>query len=388
MLTAVAASLMVLASSAQAGTSYLFEIEGVSAVPGKNYIPVTSTQPINLENSTLLVIQDGGSECENKWLPTGQVYTLISTTGGLSGTLGQEVEGREVEVPDGGEAELPLQGHDCERSPFGGFPFKEGEKREALQINYHETGSMQSVTATVVHGSPIPVSAVHVSGTPPVLVTNQPATVTAAIETSSGSPSGAVEFRRNPSVFSEEANPVCTNRPVIRHGSSFAATCRTSFAHSEVGAGGSPFLNLATAEFTPSPGENLLGSRGGTQKIQVAPGATTTAVQTSSKRPRVNTKVIYTAIVTPSYRGPNRPNGFVEFLDGGLPIGSCTAQQLVHDVFSSKATCETSYPAPGAHLITAVYTPAFPGRLTEDYEDFLGSVSQPRSVTVRPAKRH
>ncbi len=378
MLTVVAVSVMVLASSALAepvgpkGIAYQFEIEGVAAIPGKNYKPVTSTQPINLENSTLRVAQLGGGVCENQWLPTGQVYTLISTTAELSGTLVGTLEG--VEVPDGGELEFPLEGHDCGRFP------KEGEKREALQINYHETGPVQSVTATVVHGSPIPVSAVEVSGKPSAPVTNQPVTVTATIETSSGAPSGTVEFVRISSEFTEEPpGPACVDRPVIRRGSSFTARCRASFSTAEVGAGGSPFLHLVSAIFTPSPGESLLGSSGGTD-LAVKPGPATAVVRGSNQRPRVNTKVTFTAIVTPSYIGPNRPNGSVEFLDGGQPIASCAAQQLVHDAFSSKAICETSYSAPGTHVITAVYTPKG--------GEFLGSMSQPRSVTVRPAKGH
>ena len=69
------------------------------------------------------------------------------------------------------------------------------------------------------------------------------------------------------------------------------------------------------------------------------------------------------------------PSGTVRFLDEGIPIGSCASQPLTVVGSSLAASCTLSYPAAGAHNITAGYA----GDL-----NFSGSTSPSQSVVVPP----
>jgi hypothetical protein len=100
---------------------------------------------------------------------------------------------------------------------------------------------------------------------------------------------------------------------------------------------------------------------------------TTTTLQVSKATPAVGETVTYTATAAPKRAGAFEPSGSVEFLDGGTPIGTCSAQPLTQGVSSSTATCRLSYPATGAHSITATY-----GCDT----NFFGSASTAQTVTV------
>ncbi len=110
----VAGALMSLAVTQLAVASpseYRFSIRGIRGIADENYQPVVSSEPIDLDEAPLRVILEAhGAGCNLTFLPAGQVYTLVSTSGGLSGnfTVGSSGEA----LPDGGEIPLGQMGHD------------------------------------------------------------------------------------------------------------------------------------------------------------------------------------------------------------------------------------------------------------------------------------
>ncbi len=100
---------------------------------------------------------------------------------------------------------------------------------------------------------------------------------------------------------------------------------------------------------------------------------TTTGLQVSNAAPAVGEAVTYTATVTPEALMGAGPSGSVQFLDGGTPIGTCSAQPLTAGLSFSSASCMVSYAAAGVHTITATYT----GDAT-----YAGSSSAAQTVTV------
>jgi len=63
-------------------------------------------------------------------------------------------------------------------------------------------------------------------------------------------------------------------------------------------------------------------------------------------------QVTYTAAVTVAAPATGTPTGNVEFFDGGLAIGACTAVTVNG---SAQAICAQVYATPGVHSITAQY---------------------------------
>lgn len=106
---------------------------------------------------------------------------------------------------------------------------------------------------------------------------------------------------------------------------------------------------------------------------QQTPSATTTALAVSNAAPTVGESVTYTATVTPEALVDVEPAGTVEFLDGGTPIGTCSAQPLTAGLSFSSANCTVTYSTPGSHTITATYA----GEST-----YSGSSSEAQTVTV------
>jgi hypothetical protein len=100
---------------------------------------------------------------------------------------------------------------------------------------------------------------------------------------------------------------------------------------------------------------------------------TTTMLAVSNATPAAGEAVTYTATVTPEALMGAEPSGSVAFLDGGTPIGTCSAQPLTAGLTFSSASCTVSYAAAGAHTITATYA----GDAT-----YAGSSSTAQTVTV------
>jgi hypothetical protein len=103
-----------------------FMLRGSGSTPGANYSQLTSTGEVALGGARLLVEVSNireGDPCP----ALGTVYTLVSTTGSLSGTFDVQADGL-----------VPLA-ENC----AGAVPL-------ALRIDYHESGSPQTVTGTLV----------------------------------------------------------------------------------------------------------------------------------------------------------------------------------------------------------------------------------------------
>jgi hypothetical protein len=112
------------------GSKLVQRIAAQGTTPGVDYDQVTSSGTVSLGGATL-ELAPGGGECPPPIV--GQVDTLISTTGNLSGEFGNAPEGGTVTVPP--------------------YPCN-GEHVYSYRITYHETGSPQTVTATTLPAVP------------------------------------------------------------------------------------------------------------------------------------------------------------------------------------------------------------------------------------------
>jgi hypothetical protein len=320
-----------------ASASWLaLEISGEGSTAGKDYAQLRSTGAVELAGAKLEVDVLPPAAKKSCPVPTaGTVYTLISTSGTLSGEF--------TNAPAG--TEIPIHfGKSCAQQP-----------PQKLLVAYHTAGAVQTVTGTVI----VPTSTTTLSASPTTPVTNQLVTLRATVAASEGLPAGSVEFRDGASQVTG-----CQDEPV-EQGSPAVATCQTSFpatAHPD----------QLSAVFKPSSPASLRGSEG-TTELTVAKSATTTTLQSSSSLLTVGGTVTYTAAVTPVSGGPVQPVGTVEFLDGGTPVDSCMHQSLA----AGQATCQLSYSAAATHSLTA--------RFAGD-GNFLESSSSPaQAITVQPA---
>ncbi len=359
---AVAATALLIpaASAAGAAGTYEFELNGISAIAGFNYQPVVSDEPIDLAGHEIHVsiLQPGrrgiGLRCPPVELDDGLVYTLISSTGGLSGEL-QTASGEAL----GQGAVIPIRyfgfsGDEC----FSYFAKPE------LQLAYHESGEPQTLTATVVNGSTERLSQVGVSVSPEPHVTNQPVTLTATVEAGSGAPLGTVTFLKEHAFFEYSypgpVVPGCQSRPLTEIEGAYRAICHTSVAVTEF----EPLPvfcahcgRAAYAEFEPATEADLGPSVASYTDAAAGKASTTTTVAVSPTTTVIGEPVVYTATVTPEYIGPVVPTGMVEFLDDGQPIGACSERPLSPALAAevATATCRATYSTAGEHEITALY---------------------------------
>jgi hypothetical protein len=108
-----------------------FSIVGAGTVAGVDYSQLASTGAISLGGASLSIDGPASGEACAPTLPVGQQYTLIRTSGSLSGSFGNAPEGSEVAVTQPGPC-----------AP------------QHLRIAYQQTGAMQTVTGTVVGATP------------------------------------------------------------------------------------------------------------------------------------------------------------------------------------------------------------------------------------------
>jgi hypothetical protein len=297
---------------------------------GTDFSQLTATGDISLNGALSLAQGQVGGSCAT--LNRGDVATLITTTGTVSGTF--------TGVPDG--TVVNVSG----TSQCAGAQFR---------INY----TAHSVTATVASGT-TPTSTTLATPNPSPASTNQKVTLTATVATNTNgsvTPSGTVAFAANGAPISG-----CTSQPVTASGSTGTATCQTSFSASS-----SP--ESLTATFTGASGAGQAGSSSSAQSLTVAKGSTQTKLAVSNASPAANASVTYTATVAPGVIGGASPSGTVQFLDGGSVIAGCDARPLT----AGTATCTVSYPSGGSHTITAAYS---------GDANFSGSTSSPATVTV------
>jgi hypothetical protein len=117
-----------------AASEVAFAITGAGPTAGTDYSQLASTGAVALNGAKLLgrvAPSNKTSSCPS--LPVGQTYALIYTTGVLTGSFGNAPAGSEIPV---GYA------NSCGAQPA-----------RRLRIAYHESGAVQTVTATVVEPS-------------------------------------------------------------------------------------------------------------------------------------------------------------------------------------------------------------------------------------------
>lgn len=266
-------------------------------------------------------------------LTPGDVDTLVTTTGSLTGTF--------AGVPDGDTIQLSCPGGDLQPP--------------TVRINYTD----HAVTATVMTSDGTP-SATTLSANPAgALTTNQSVTLSATVSTDSGA-TGTVEFDAN-------GTPIagCRNQPLLHPNGVATGTCQTAVA-----AASSP--DVITAIFRPSDGTELQGSSDVTDLL-VGKASTATTVSVSDPALQIGKTVTYAATVAPTQGGATKPLGAVQFLDDGAPIDACGDQLLTAGASSSVTTCTLSYTAPGRHNITATYA---------GDDNFTGSSSSPAQLVI------
>jgi hypothetical protein len=268
-----------------------------------------------------------------------QTYTLITTTGSLTGEF--------AGVPDGTTVTLSSS---CPGAT------------QALRINY----TPNSVIATVVSPGPAPTSTTLTTD-PATAVTNQPVTLTATVAASYGSPAGTVSF-------GDIEGPIagCTDVPVAAQGSSGTAICTTSFTAESGSSGEELYIGYEPSDSSTRASSNtfdtlVFGS------IVVGKAATTSAVRASSAIVASGRSVTYTATVTPADPGSAVPTGAIAFDRNGDTVGTCSKQPLHLIRGTATATCTISHATTGKDKITARYT---------GDGNFNGSKSGSTTVTI------
>jgi hypothetical protein len=195
--------------------------------------------------------------------------------------------------------------------------------------------------------------------TPTAPVTNQSVTLVATVTTAASSTArwGTVTFENGAGAIGG-----CANMPAAPSGRSATVACSTSFAASTA---------QLSAVFIPASGSILQGSSSPGTRLTIGPDTSSTTL-TAAPSVNVGSSITYTAAVAPAaHQGPVQPTGWVEFLDGSIPIGSCASQPLS----GGAATCTVSYDTSGVHQITARYS---------GDGNFSGSSSGTNQVSVVP----
>jgi hypothetical protein len=125
----------------------VFNVHIGGSAAGADYAQLRSTGLVSLGGARLVIVAGGPSPTTCRAPATGTVYTLVRTTGQLTGRF---------DVPQGNVV-----------SAFGPPPCPQRLPVFALRIEYHESGSPQTVTGTVV---PVPPPGVGpgVAGAAPV----------------------------------------------------------------------------------------------------------------------------------------------------------------------------------------------------------------------------
>jgi hypothetical protein len=174
------------------GSDLVMLMDGGSGVPGGHYTQLSATGAVNLAGS--LELSYSTTQLCAPTFHLGDVATLITTTGTLSGTFSG--------IPNGGVVTV----HGCATAA------------PAEMINYNTSGSPQTVTATVV-ATP---TATALSIAPASPATNQSVTLTATVTPNDAVPAGTVSFADNGAAIAG-----CSSQPLSLAGGAYTATCQT-----------------------------------------------------------------------------------------------------------------------------------------------------------------
>lgn len=367
---AAAVTLLGLAAlAAPARATYLtsgelsFDIVGVGTVAGTDYEPAVVDGALDLDGVWLEALVEVGQFCNAiETLPNGNTYTLISTTGDLTGVLrdwrGPLQDGDTVGVTDPQRICFP-------------------PPSEQLEIHYHRDGPVKTVTGTVVNGPPTPVSQVRVAVSPDRPQTNEPTTITATVTTSSWTPQGTIAFGAAPAAFPVDG---CAHQPLVVIGGAYVATCTIGLEPLLWGWGPHIAPNV-TATFVPDDPTQMRGATGG-QLIGVAAGRTATQLELLSGADVTAGSLRVAATVVPAFAGTYRPLGSLAFSADGAVVANCSAVPLASSG-PTTASCSLDDESPGKRTLIATYVPT---SLVEP-PTFVGSTSAPLTVTIPHVRR-
>ena len=293
-----------------------FSIDETGTTPSTDFSQLQATGNVTLGGAISLF--EGGDTHSNCAVSPGDVATIITTTGTLSGTFSN--------APDG--AVIPMQ-NTC--LPSTSAPL-------AAVIHY----TAHTVTATVESAG---ATSTTLTASPANPITNQTVTLTAVVASGTplyAGPAGTVSF-----MDGSRAIPGCAAVALnASNATTGSATCAAAFA-----ATGSP-LPL-TATFTPSGAGGLAPSTSPILDVPLGKAPTHTALSASSVTPATGHAVTYTARVTSVSPGAAAPSGTVSFADHGAMISTCRSQSVSA---AGTATCTISYGSAGGHQVTGAYS--------------------------------
>ncbi len=307
-------------------SQYFTTVNQAGTTAGTDYSQLNVTGNLTLTpNDVFFGVLDavmpsgGNSECAQ--MKPGDVDTITTYTGTLSGTLFQAPDGSTVEIQ-------------CPVEPSADQP--------TAQINY----GAHAITLTILTAGAAP-TITTLTNSPTTPLPNQTVTLTAKVSALSV-PAGAVPA--GTVAFSAMQTPIaaCASQPVVQTSPGvYAATCQVSLP-GQIGG------EDVEAAFAPTDPSALQGSTGDTNITFAAGEPSSTSLSASNLTPAVGETVTYTATVAPQNPGSDQPTGTVEFQDGGTDIAGCSAQPV--GATTATATCATIYPAAGTHAITAIYS--------------------------------
>jgi hypothetical protein len=207
---------------------------------------------------------------------------------------------------------------------------------------------------------------VTVQSGPAAPATNQLVTLGAMITSASGNapPSGLITFYNH-------GTPIggCHGIRVPASAQSVTVTCQTSFRATDSQA-------QLSAIFTPDAGSVVGGSTSGVNGVSIVRDATSTSLGFSKLNVTYGSSETFFAILLPTFTGPAAPSGTVEFVDSGVPIGSCARQPIFWAGAAYEAICTVTYNDTAVHLVTAVYS---------GDNNFTGSTSSfPANIAIQP----
>lgn len=198
------------------------------------------------------------------------------------------------------------------------------------------TGVMGTATLTQTPAA----SATSLTASPSIAATNQPVTFTAVV--SGGAASGTITFVTG-------GAPVGGCPSVAISAANQSAQCAATFAAASSRA-------TVTAVFTPDANSDVAGSASAPTGVWIVRDATSMTLGFSNNNVRIGQRQTYMAFMLPVHAGAVAPTGWIEFLDHGAPIATCTKQPLSAEGGVYAASCTVPYAAMGSPSVTAVYS--------------------------------
>jgi type II secretory pathway pseudopilin PulG len=313
-----------------------------------NYSASTSTADIQTVNGagTTTSVTSGTNP-----VVVGQSTTLTATVVVVNpgaGTPTGTVEFLNGVTPITGCTVQPLTGTAIDTATCTFTPTASGS--DAITATYAGNSLFLTSTSTAVTETvnvAATAASVATSGTPALV--GQPVTYTATVTATSpslGVPTGNVEFLDGGAAIGGCGG---ATGEALGGGSPDTAVCALTYTSTT----GSP--HSITVKYLGSSGAYNPSATSAAITETVNTASTTTSVVSTTGSPSVvGQAVTYTATVTATAPSTGSPTGSVKFSDGGIAIGTCSAQ-LLSGTSPDTATCTVPYTSTGSHTITAQY---------------------------------